>query len=51
MNRSAATLTIALGFGLAIAAGALFASRHGLAATVCLMATIACGVYAFRQPV
>lgn len=51
MNRTAATITIAIGLGLALAAGTLFALGHGLAATLCLMVTITCGVYAFRQPV
>ena len=51
MNRSAATFGIALGLLLAIAGGILFASGYGLAATCCVMATIALGLYSYRQPV
>jgi hypothetical protein len=51
MNRTVATATIALGLALALAAGILFAHGHGLAATVCVMGSIASGVLAFRQPV
>lgn len=51
MNRSAATFGIALGLLLAIAGGILFASGHGLAATGCVMATIALGLHTYRQPV
>lgn len=51
MNRSAATFGIALGLLLAIGGGILFASGHGLAATVCILATIALGIHSYRQPV
>lgn len=51
MQRTAATFGIALGLLLALAAGILFASGHGLAATCCSMATIALGLYSYRQPV
>lgn len=50
-DRTAATVGIALGLLSALAAGILFASGHGLAATGCIMATIALGLYAYRQPV
>lgn len=50
-DRSAATFGIALGLLLAIAAGILLASGHGLAATVCIMSTIALGIHSYRQPV
>lgn len=50
-DRSAATFGIALGLLLAIAAGILFASGHGLAATCCVMATLALGIHAYREPV
>lgn len=50
-DRSVATLGIALGLLLAIAAGILFTSGHGLAATGCAMITIALGIHAYRQPV
>lgn len=50
-ERSAATFGIALGLGFAIAGGILFASGHGLAATCCVMATIALGIHAYRQPI
>ncbi len=51
MQRTAATFGIALGLLFALAGGILFASGHGLAATGCVMATIALGIHAYRQPV
>jgi hypothetical protein len=51
MNRTLATTAIALGLILALAGGILFASGHGLDATLCVMGSIAFGIVAFRQPV
>ena len=50
MNRTAATVAISLGLALALAAGILFTSGHGLAATFCTAASIALGLRAYREP-
>jgi hypothetical protein len=51
MERSLATLAIAVGLALALAGGILLTSGHGLAATCCISATIALGLRAYREPV
>jgi hypothetical protein len=51
MERSLATLAIAVGLALALAGGILLTSGHGLAAACCISATIALGLRAYREPV
>lgn len=51
MERSLATLAIAVGLAFALAGGILLTSGHGLAAACCISASIALGLRAYREPV
>lgn len=50
MNRTVATLAIALGLAFALSAGILLTLGHGLAAALCTATSIALGMRAYREP-